>query len=130
MDLGERARYRARLPLRSRSARRTGACEPGCLPDTVPHAPDHSALDFVSGDPTPARGIGVQPKDNGRFGPWDIERSEVRMVASQPEESAYEIRSSRGGLLVVTDSLYPGWIGAGVVAQAFFGVFGLFGFGR
>jgi hypothetical protein len=37
------------------------------------------------------------------------DRSSVHVTASEPERSAYDVDSVGGGLLVVTDTLYPGW---------------------
>lgn len=48
------------------------------------------------------------PPPVGRlFGSGD--ESSVSLSINEPERSAYEVRSPRGGLLVVTDSMYPGW---------------------
>lgn len=70
----------------------------------------YAAIDNGSLDPRRAAGVHAPPAFPELAGPGDAERSAVELIAADALNVALRTHLERPGLLVVSNSWYPGWV--------------------
>jgi hypothetical protein len=76
--------------------------------DVVPD-PEQVLTRLVASDFTPRHRVLLEEPPAVVPLPGSIEDSSVELLSDEPEMSVYQVRSPAAGLLVLTDSMYPGW---------------------